>query len=118
LIVGELFEKNYKAMFQNQQCTIYYKNRGNMVITIVSMSNNRMFPLMFGEHNNYISNLAYEEKSWLWNLTYGHLIYYSFMFLTSKELVYGFPKLQECKKVCEICAKGKHARDNFSIGNA
>jgi hypothetical protein len=77
LSVGQLCEKNYKVVLENQQCTIYDKNRGNRVVTVVPMSKNRMFPLMFGEHNNHLANMAYEEKSWLWHLRYGHLNFHS-----------------------------------------
>jgi hypothetical protein len=76
LSVGQLCEKNYKVVFENQQCTIYDKNRGNRVVIVVAMSNNRMFPLMFGEHNNHLANMTYEEKSWLWHLKYGYLNFY------------------------------------------
>lgn len=118
LSVGQLCEKNYKVVFENQQCTIYDKNRGNRVVTVVSMSKNRMFPLMFGEHNNHLANMAYEEKSWLWHFRYGHLNFHSLKLLTSKELVYGLSKVQEQKDICEGCAKRKHAREKFSKGNA
>jgi hypothetical protein len=37
LIVGQLCEKNYKVVFENQQCTIYDKNIGNRVVTVVPM---------------------------------------------------------------------------------
>jgi hypothetical protein len=80
------------VVFENQQYTIYDKNRGNRVVTVVPMSNNRMFPLMFGEHNNHLANMSYEEKNWLWHLKYGHLNFHSLKLLTSKELVYGLLK--------------------------
>jgi hypothetical protein len=118
LSVGQLCEKNYKVVFENQQCTIYDKNRGNRVVTFVPMSKNRMFPLMFGEHNNHLVNMAYKEKCWLWHLRYGHLNFHSLKLLISKELVYGLPKVQEKKDICKGCAKGKHAREKFSKGNA
>ena len=82
LSVVHLCEKNYKVVFENQQCTIYDKNRGNRVVIVVPMSKNRMFPLMFGEHNNHLANMAYEEKSWLWHLRYGHLNFHSLKLLT------------------------------------
>jgi hypothetical protein len=118
LSVGQLCEKNYKAVFENQECTIYDKNKGNRVVTVVSMSKKRMFPLMFGEHNNHLTNMAYEEKSWLWLLMYGHLNFHILKLITSKELVYGLPKVQEQKDICEGCHKGKHEREKFSKGNA
>jgi hypothetical protein len=65
LSVGKLCEKNYKVVFENEKCIIYDKNKGNRVVTVVPMSKNRMFPLMFGEHNNHLANMVYEEKCWL-----------------------------------------------------
>ena len=116
--VGQLCEKIYKVVLKNQQCTIYDKNRGNRVVIVVPMSKNRMVPLMFGEHNNHLANMAYEEKIWLWHLRNGHLNFHSLKLLTSKELVYGLAKVQEKKDICEGCDKGKHAREKFSKGNA
>ena len=73
LSIGKLCEKNYKVVFENKTCTIYDKNKGNRVITVVPMTRNRMFPLRFDEHNNNLANMAYEDSSWLWHLRYGHL---------------------------------------------
>ena len=118
LSVGQLCEKNYKVVFENKTCTIYDKNKGNRVITIVPMTRNRMFPLRFDEHNNNLANMAYEDSSWLWHLRYGHLNFQSLKFLTSHALVSGLPKVEEHKEVCEGCAKGKHARERFPKGSA
>jgi hypothetical protein len=43
--------------------------------------------------------MAYEEKSWLWHLRYGHLNFHSLKLLTSKELVYGLPKVQKTQRI-------------------
>jgi hypothetical protein len=83
------------------------------MVTAVPMSKNRMFPLMFGEHNNHLANMAYEEKSWLWHLRYGHLNFHSLKLLTSKELVYGLPKVQEQKDICEDVLKENMQEKKF-----
>ena len=44
---------------------------------------------------------------------YEHLKFHSFKFLSSRALVSRLPKVEEHKEVCEGCAKGKHARENF-----
>eukprot|EP00253_Pinus_taeda_P028318 PITA_28318 len=98
LSVGQLCEKNYKVVFENKTCTIYDKNKGNRVITIVPMKRNRMFPLRFDEHNNNLANMAYEDSSWLWHLRYGHLNFQSLKFLISHALVSGLPKVEEHKE--------------------
>jgi len=118
LSVGQLCEKNYKVVFENKTCTIYDKNKGNRVITVVPMTRNRMFPLRFDEHNINLANMAYEDSSCLWHLRYGHLNFQSSKFPTSHALVSGLPKVEEHKEVCEGCAKGKHARERFPKGSA
>ena len=62
--------------------------------------------------------MTYENKNCLWHLRYGHSNFYSLKLLTSKELVYGFPKVEEHKEVCDGCARGKHAREKFPRGKA
>ena len=118
LSVGQLCEKNYRVVFENMQCTIYDKNQKNKVITVVPMTKNRMFPLKFGQNDNQLVNMAYEDKSWLWHLKYGHLNFNSLKNLTSNALVLGLPKVEEHKQICEGCAKGKHSRESFPKGNA
>ena len=118
LSVGKLCEKNYKVVFENKTCTIYDKNKWNRVITVVPMTRNRMFPLRFDEHNSNLVNMPYEDSSWLWHLTYMHLNFQSLKFLTLHALVFGFPKVEERKELCERCAKGNHARERFPKGTS
>ena len=88
------------------------------MIIVVPMTKNRMFPLKFGQNDNQLVNMAYEDKSWLWHLRYGYLNFNSLKNLTSNALVIGLPKVEEHKQICEGCAKGKHAMESFPKGNA
>ena len=103
---------------QNKACISYDKNKGNRVITVVPMTRNRMFPLRFDEHSNTFANMAYEDSSWLWHLRYGHLNFHSLKLLTSNALVYGLPKVEEHKEVCEGCAKRQACKGRFPKGSA
>ena len=67
------------------------------MITVVPMTKNRMFPLKFGQNDNHLVNMAYEDKSWLWHLKYGHLNFNILKNLTSNALVLGLPKVEEHK---------------------
>ena len=103
-------EKKNRVIFENVKCTISDKNHRNKVITVVPMTKNRMFPLKFCDNENQLVNMAYEDKSWLWHLRYGHLNFSSLKSLTSNALVLRIPKVENHKQICEECTKGKHAR--------
>lgn len=78
-----------------------------------------MFPLKFGEHNNRVTNMAYEDTSWLWHLKYGYFFFLGYKkVLALQALISGLPKVEKHKNIFEECAKGKHTRENFSKDNA
>ena len=115
LSVGQMMEKNYKLIFENGTCVIFDKNNSNRVVTTVSMTKNRLFPLKFGENDNVkFANVTIENPSVLWHLRYGHLNFDSLKLLTSQNMVCGLPKVQAPKEeVCKGCALGKHTRSKF-----
>lgn len=49
----------------------------------------------------------------LWHKRYGHLNFRSLSDLNTKELVYGLPKLNTIKAICEVCMKSKQSRPSF-----
>ena len=73
LSIRQIMENNYKLVFDDGKCVIYDKNRGNKVVTIVPMSENKLFPLKFGSQRAALANVSIENKGWLWHLRYGHL---------------------------------------------
>lgn len=81
------------------------------------MKKKRMFPLNFGEHNNSLANMEYEDTSSLWHPRYGHLNFHCLKILTSQALVSSFLNVEEKKEIYEGCAKGKHPREKFSKDN-
>jgi len=83
------------------------------------MKKNRLFPLKFEEQGGaQLANIAIENPSVLWHLRYGHLNYVSLKLLTSQDMIFGLPKVEEHKEVCEGCALGKDLRKNFPRGEA
>lgn len=63
LSIGQIMENNYKLVFDDGKCVIYDKNRGNKVVTIVPMSENKLFPLKFGNQGAALANVSIENKS-------------------------------------------------------
>ena len=116
LSIGQIMENNYKLIFDDGKCVIYDKNRGNKVVTIVPMSENKLFPLKFGSQGAALANVSIENKGWLWHLRYGHLNHSSLRLLTSHQMVHGLPKVDEIKEVCGGCALGKHHISIFPRG--
>jgi len=109
-------ENNYILIFDEGKCVIYYKNRGNKIVTIVLMSKNKLFTLKFGGQGATPANVSIENKVRLWHLRYGHLNHSSLKLFTPHQIVHGIPKVDECKNVCEGCALGKHHRSSFPRG--
>ena len=113
LSIGQMMENNNMLIFYEGKCVIYDKTRGNKLVKIVPMSENRIFTLKFGGQGDALANVYIENKGWLWHLRYGHLNHLSLKLLTSHQMVHGLPKVDECKQVCEGCALGKHHRSSF-----
>jgi len=95
LSVGQIMERKYKVVFEYGKCVIYDKNNGHRLVTIVSMINNRLFPLKFGGYFSQLANVAMEYKNWLWHMRYDHLSYLSLRLLTSQQMVHGLPNIEE-----------------------
>lgn len=83
LSVGQIMEKNYKLIFEDNKCIIYDKNHEHRLVTTIPMTKNRLFPLKFGEQNTKFDNIAIDDKSWLWHLRNGHLNFASLRLLVS-----------------------------------
>lgn len=116
LSVGQIMKKNYKLMFQDRKCMIFYKNKGHKHVTMISMTRNRLFSLRFGEKSSNFTIIFIHNKSWLWYLRYGHLNFASLKILDSNEMVYGLPKVQEHKEACANFAMEKYSRTRFPKG--
>lgn len=113
---GQIMENNYKLVFENGKCVIFDKNHGNRLVIIVPMSKNRLFPLKFGGQRAQLANVSIEKKRWLWHLRHGHLNFNSLRLLTSQEMVYGLPKVEDNIDVCEGCALENNSRMSFPKG--
>ena len=111
LSVGQLVQKGYMVKFDNNQCHIYDKKKGQLITTI-KMTPNKIFPLkMQSETNIALSSII--DDSTLWHLRFGHLNYESLKLLKNRDMVIGLPPITNEKKICEGCIYGKMQRSPF-----
>ena len=74
--VGQLTRKGYKVIFENNVFTIFDISPSDMMIAMVEMTNNRMFPLHMKSGVMEEARASFKatclDQSWKWNLRYGH----------------------------------------------
>ncbi|XP_076953586.1 uncharacterized protein LOC143627705 [Bidens hawaiensis] len=100
LSVGQLMTVGHKLLLDGGMCTITNKQT-NKVVCKIPMSSNNTFPLNVGRTCE-VGLSAMSEETLTWHLRYGHLNEGSLHTLSSKEMVYGLPKVKHWN-VCEGC---------------
>ena len=70
-----MLEMNYKLLFEDKMCKIYDKNHGGRLVTIVNMIENKIFPIKFLEKDGGYVFVGIKDKSKLWYMRLGHLIF-------------------------------------------
>jgi hypothetical protein len=77
ITVRQLSQKGYRVIFEKKLCTIFNMPSSNMVIAMVEMTNNRMFPLwMKSNMTDKVAasfKVASQDQTWTWHLRYGHI---------------------------------------------
>ena len=73
--VGQLVQKEYKVIFENVECIIFYRNGSDSQITAVKTTKTRMFPLTKKNEFSAAFKVDTIDQSRLWHLIYGHLSY-------------------------------------------
>jgi len=83
--VGQLTHKEYKFMFQGQECVIYDKPLSKQIIAKVKMMRNKLFPLVMYYSDKVSSfTITYSNDYWLWHFRFGHLHFSSLRLLQQK----------------------------------
>lgn len=90
LSIGKIMENNYKLVFEDGKCEIFYKNHGNKLVTTIQMNANRLFSMKLGDKGDkLLVNMAVNNMSWLWHLKFGNLNFKNLKL--SHEIVHGLP---------------------------
>lgn len=111
LSIEHLQQKGLTIVFQPDSCKIFHKENGLIIHS--KMSRNRMFVVIVGILiPNFFKESEYDNTQ-LWHRRYGHLSFKGLNLVIQKNMVMGFPALQDSKKVCGECMVGKHHRDSF-----
>ncbi|KAL5823840.1 hypothetical protein ACOSQ4_021740 [Xanthoceras sorbifolium] len=103
--MGQLFEKELKIIIDKGVCTI--ENMKNKHVTEVKITKNRMFPLPLQSEIIHSFSAIVMETNWLWHLRFGHLNFNGLRILANKEMVIGFPLLENSNHLCKGCILGK-----------
>lgn len=78
---------------------------------------NWLFPLnILNKGDNLLVNIAMNDMSWLWHITFDHLNFNSLELL--HDLVHGLSLAKDPRSVCEACVLGKKTRQKFDQGKA
>ncbi|RVW83943.1 Retrovirus-related Pol polyprotein from transposon RE1 [Vitis vinifera] len=119
LSVGQLVEHGYKLHFEDNECTIYDKERRRNLVKKIKMEKNISFPIVFKYAENVALRMEDVEEAWLWHRRFGHLNFNSLKMLCQRKMVQGLPNtIEEKNEVCDGCALGKHHRQSFPKGVA
>ena len=114
LSVGQLIEHGHVVHFEGNECKFFDKGEKQELMTTIKMEKNRNFPLYLRYAKEMAMKVNVNDDSWLWHKRFGHLNFQSLKALQSKNMVYGLPRIDEKKEVCEGCALGKQHRESFS----
>lgn len=119
LSVGQLQEKGLDVLFKGgyqKVCCIFHPTRGKITESV--MSANRMY-VMFTEtcvkmeEEEKCLQVDSPSKAEMWHQRYVHQSYKNLHTLHIKEMVTGLPQVEDMKKTCEACMKGKQHRVPF-----
>ena len=128
LSIGQLVQKWYNVVFEDDVCTIMDKPPSKQCISEVKMTRNRMFPLRMradlknGKEMAAVTQEVFQreikDENWLWNLRFGHLNFGGLNLLHRKGMVRGLPLIKKPDSLCEGCILGNNTEKVFHPGKA
>lgn len=139
LSVGQLADQGHNVLFTSRHCYVMDNVDPVKIFLRGSRDNSRLYKLDSGTPLQHTLPISSSKSSFLlhpavsansetpssvdnpsigrdgdkidlWHRRLGHINYKKLSSMTNKELVLGVPRLAYLKKVCEICALGKHHR--------
>jgi len=109
LSVGQLMEKGFKVMFEDQWCLIK-DNLGNNMFKVKIKAKGFTLNLMEEEQSVFSAKACNDE---LWHERVGHFHYAGLIYMQKHTLVKGLPKLENKSANCATCQYGKQVRKPF-----
>lgn len=94
LSLGQLIEKGYFVVVQNNECVVYDKTDSNHIVAKVGMLQNRIFPLGLTYGETQALNAVLDNESWLSYISYRHLHFLGLKLLYQKKMVKGLPLIE------------------------
>eukprot|EP00253_Pinus_taeda_P025810 PITA_25810 len=111
LSIGQLVQKRYNVLFENDVCIIMDKAPSKRCIAKVKMTRRKMFPLRmkadlkYGEEIAVVTQEAFQSEpkneNWLWHLRFGHLNFRGLNLLNRKRMVRGLPLIEKPDSLSE-----------------
>jgi transposase InsO family protein len=83
------------------------------LMVVVYMKWNRKFSLTLRPARSVALKVDVGYLSWLWHKKFGHVNFKCLKLMSRKSMVYGLPKIEDKKDVCEACALGKIHQESF-----
>jgi len=103
LNVGQLLEKGFKVLFENQHCRIFYTTSWE-ILRVKMRGKNFSFDPIVEEHTAYITQVSPTE---LWHKRLGHCHIQRMLNMKRKDMIEGLPVLFDHLPNCNVCQFGK-----------
>lgn len=79
----------------------------------VKKSVNRLYKIIIESSEAKCLLMKSCEESWLWHFRLGHVNFQVMELMSTKQMVYGFPKITRPQDVCTGCLMSKQVRKPF-----
>ncbi|WVZ17702.1 hypothetical protein V8G54_010684 [Vigna mungo] len=101
LSISQLCDKGLKVTFENDKCTVYFKDSADIALQGVRHNNIYLIDIESASSHSITCLVVKEENPWLWHKRAAHIHMQHLNKLISKDLVIGLPKLKfEKDKLC------------------
>lgn len=94
LLVGQMMDRDYKVIFDNDKCTIKDKRKSKTIVAKGKMIKDRLFKLVLTPSDTYALKTTVKLDSNLWHRRFGHLNYSSLTLMKMIDMVNRLPNIE------------------------